>query len=769
MVGMIYVFNDTDLFSYKGSVAMSGRKRHISDMILYAFGLFLFFVSISLEAGTPDTPFVQEYHQAYPLNDGDGNNDVRTVAVDRKGDIWVGTRAGAFRLDRRTKQWVGLLNDDEAGPVYDIDVDRAGKVWVGVWNGLYESTPNGLKRLRQIDCPIAALCVVGDTIVGLGGGGIWRIKGEGCTFQKVPYSKHFRAVLPDKDGGLWIVTGMGLYHHMNSGYKLYQTQSELLGPNIHGIAYSREGTLWIGGLGGITLYRESCRVGQFTPRDGLPSISVRCVAQGPDGVMWVGTDRGVVRYDGQNWSLRHSRRWLLSDEVRDIAFDSQGTAWIATGAGVSAIKRKTMTLAKKADHFLDVCLKRHVREPGLVEKCRLPVPGDTSDWTPRDDDNDGQYTAMYLAMESFRYAATKSPQAKANAKKAFEALRFLQTVTETPGFVARTVIPSTWTKMADPNRKISDRQWAEMVVHNPREKRIETRWRPSRDGKWLWKADTSSDEITGHMFGYLFYYDLVADEAEKRHVARHILNVVDYIIEGDYVLRGMDGTHTKWAVWAPEKLNHDPDWAPERGINSVEILSFLKLAYHVSGDDRYQKEYRKLLDEHDYTANVKHAKTTNPSWRTHIDDELLALAYPCLMMHEDDPTLRRLYRVSVDHWYAAVRPDDSPFFEYIYGACVGQTPQLKATVESLRDASLDLVRWTVDNTLREDIRIVRTPEWEHFQTDRLLPSSERGVIRWDENPWRAVQGDGGHTESAGVWWLLPYWMGRYYGYIQTPE
>jgi hypothetical protein len=63
---------------------------------------------------------------------------------------------------------------------------------------------------------------------------------------------------------------------------------------------------------------------------------------------------------------------------------------------------------------------------------------------------------------------------------------------------------------------------------------------------------------------------------------------------------------------------------------------------------------------------------------------------------------------------------------------------------------------------------VRTPELEMLQTNRLLPPDERGVIRWDENPFRAVQGDGGNTESDGLWWLLPYWIGRYYGYIQSP-
>ena len=719
-------------------------------------------------AGITDTPFVQEYHEVYPIEQEDGSNDVRAVAVDGAGGVWAGTKAGVFRLDIDKKQWTELMGKADVGPVYNIVADHAGTVWIGAWNGMYRSKPNGLQKIKQIDCPIAALCVTENEIVGLGGAGIWSVTDDTCTYKEIPYSRQFRTALAGKSGGLWIATGMGLYCHTDTGYKLYQAESELLGPDVHDIAYARDGSLWIGGLGGITVYKDDKRIRSFTPTDGLPSISVRCVTQAPNGDMWVGTDRGIARYDGRNWSIRHSRRWLLSDDVRDIVFDSLGTAWIATDKGVSEIKRKSMSLAEKADYFLDVCLARHVREPGLVEKCSLSVPGDISTWKPRDDDNDGQYTGMYLASESFRYAVTKDRRAKANAKKAFEALRFLQTVTETPGFVARTVIPSFWTRMADPNRKISDRQWAEMVVENPREKRVETRWRPSSDGKWLWKGDTSSDEITGHMFGYLFYYDLVADDEERQRVCKHILNIINYIIEGGYVLKGIDGTHTKWGVWSPEKLNNDPDWAPERGINSVEILSYLKLAYHISGDNRYQKEYLNLLYEHDYAANVRDAKTTNPTWRTHIDDELLALAWPCLLLHEDDPKLRRLYRESLDHWYAAVKNDCSPFFEFIYGACSGQTPQLEISVASLRDASLDLVRWTVDNSRREDIRIVRTPEWENLQTNRLLPPSERGVIRWDENPFRAVQGDGGNTESDGVWWLLPYWMGRYYGYIQPP-
>ena len=50
-------------------------------------------------------------------------------------------------------------------------------------------------------------------------------------------------------------------------------------------------------------------------------------------------------------------------------------------------------------------------------------------------------------------------------------------------------------------------------------KKLSPRWPVSADGKWYWKADTSSDELDGHFFFYALYYDLVAtSDDEKRRV-----------------------------------------------------------------------------------------------------------------------------------------------------------------------------------------------------------------------------------------------------------
>jgi len=726
---------------------------------------FVLLITSTSIGGIKDKPFTQEYHKPFPLETSE-QNDVKAIAVDNSDNVWAGTKAGLFKLNKSTNVWEAILDDEDQGPINDLFVDLNGSLWVAAWNGLYVIENSTVKKIPSIVGPIGVVSEINNSIIAMGPEGIWQKKNQKWIKEKIPYSKAVRKLIPDNSGGYYLATGKGLFHKTADQIKLFQKENEILTDNVSGLDYTDDGELWVGGLGGISVYKRDKWIKTITPKDGLPTIWIKCVKKAPNGVMWVGTSLGATRFNGKTWSLRHSRRWLLSDDVRDIAFDSKGNAWIATAKGVSAIMKKQMTLKQKFDYYYDILKRRHVRPPYLVEKCGFTSPGDTTTWFPRDDDNDGQYTSMYLAMESYRYAVTKNPEAKENAGKAFNALKFLQEVTETDGFVARTVVPSDWKSMADANRTITDREWAEKILEEPRETRIEKMWLPSKDGKWLWKRGTSSDEITGHMYGYFIYYELAAEGEEKERVKDHILKIVDYIIKGGYNLIDIDRKHTKWGVWAPEYLNNNPDWATERGINSLEILSYLKLAYHVSGDEKYQKEFYKLYNDHHYSDNITHAKSTIKSWITFIDDELLALAYPVLVEYEDDPEVKKVIMKSVDQWYDVLKNDDNPYFNYLYNGFTGKELNLERSMFILQDNPLDLISWRIDNSKREDLHVTRKPILEELQTSRLVPPSERAVMRWDRNPWQAVTGDGGYSERDGAAWMLAYWVGRYYGFIE---
>ena len=90
---------------------------------------------------------------------------------------------------------------------------------------------------------------------------------------------------------------------------------------------------------------------------------------------------------------------------------------------------------------------------------------------------------------------------------------------------------------------------------------------------------------------------------------------------------------------------------------------------------------------------------------------------------------------------------------------------MTASVNFLTDTPLDLIDWQIDHTKRADVLIVHEPVLDDLQINQLPPASIRHTVRWDKNPWTAVGGNPS-VEKEPVFWLLPYWMGRYLKMIQ---
>jgi len=76
----------------------------------------------------------------------------------------------------------------------------------------------------------------------------------------------------------------------------------------------------------------------YTAKDGLPMNSVKKVFQDSRGFIWIGTQEGLVRFDGINFRLFDKSRYpgLRSHFIMDIVEDHTGRLWIATsGGGIS--------------------------------------------------------------------------------------------------------------------------------------------------------------------------------------------------------------------------------------------------------------------------------------------------------------------------------------------------------------------------------------------------------------------------------------------------
>ena len=708
-----------------------------------------------------DTPFVQETHTAFPVGSDKASNEVRSIAVDQKQNIWIATADGIFTKEPGTAAWKPIITGNDRGPAYAVAVTSDGTILLGTWNGLYAYRDGELRKEEGPQPPISVLVTGSDGSYALGPHGIWQQTGKRWESRNYKIARSVRDAKGDGKGSLWVATDAGLYHCQEEKSTLFQNTSELISCYAKALSYAPNGDLWVGTLGGVSIRNNGKMIRNLTTQSGMPSAVVRCLRQAPDGKMWVGTDVGVVRFDKDyHHSLRFSKRWLTDNQVNSIAFDTKGDAWVGTADGVSCIHRNEMTMSGKEQNYYCQLMQKHIRSPWICGILRLDVPGDTTTWHNTDDDNDGEYTGGYLAMESFRYAVTKSEDARIKARKAFDFLALLQTVTGTEGFFARTIVPADWEKTNDPNRTYTPRQIAEELVMDPRYKPVEVRWHKSADGKWLWKGDTSSDEMDGHMMGYFFYYEFAATEAERILVRNHVSKIVDRLMATNYNLVDIDGTHTHWAVWSPDQLNNDPDWSSERSLNSFELLAYLKLVAHITKENKYEKAYRQLIDKEGYLDNAGKLNAKNPAWQIYFDRTMEGYLFPILLRYETDPKLHQFYTELIEQWMKDQTSGENLINNLTYTLATGKKVNVVQTIDFLRDAPLDLVDWRIDHTLREDVQIVRSPILEEIQVSVLPPASERGTVRWDKNPWAAITGDPQQVREP-VFWLWPYWMARY--------
>ncbi len=68
---------------------------------------------------------------------------------------------------------------------------------------------------------------------------------------------------------------------------------------------------------------------------GLPQNTVQAIAQTPDGYLWIGTQEGLVRFDGTQFTLfdRRTTPEITASSVVALLAEQDGTLWVGTNGG----------------------------------------------------------------------------------------------------------------------------------------------------------------------------------------------------------------------------------------------------------------------------------------------------------------------------------------------------------------------------------------------------------------------------------------------------
>lgn len=488
-----------------------------------------------------------------------------------------------------------------------------------------------------------------------------------------------------------------------------------------------------------------------TGKDGLPYENITCLAPGFEGDLWIGTTQGAIRNTGRQYHFFGAQHWLPDNRVHDIVIHGNA-AYIATDRGIAVIRYEPFTLQKKAAYFEKDIEQRGHKRLGFIHQLYRVDSADGGRWLREISDNDGGHTAHYLAAMCFKYAVTGDEAARRAALDAFGAMLWLQSITGTDGFFARAI-------------------WAIGVDQGERSRHgsggLPAKWVPTKDGRWMWKGDTSSDEVNAHFYAVSLFHDLVAQGDEKERAARHLARIAKHIIDNGWVLRDVDGQPTRWGRWDPDYLLR-PYGFESRGLNGMEAQTYMWTALNLTSDPLFRKGLEQLLAWRYETYTVREKLTFPPESVVPWDDELAFRCFVPLLSYCDEPRLRSIYLRALERHWEVMRMQKIPFFNFIYGGLTGNDCEAEQAVQHLREWSLDTVSHSYQNSHRADL--APEPGYTPYAGGTRAISPRELSCTWGSRP--SIEYDGGRdgrTITPPVGWLEDYWMGRFYGMIAAPQ
>ena len=282
------------------------------------------------------------------------------------------------------------------------------------------------------------------------------------------------------------------------------------------------------------------------------------------------------------------------------------------------------------------------------------------------------------------------------------------------------------------------------------------------------------------MFAFPIVASLAAPTGAEHDSAVQLMeDIMVYIITNGFYLIDVTGKPTTWGKWSPAYLNNDRDWSDQRGINALQILSWIAATRNVTRNATViailDGAYAELTNAtNQYNGNVLNTKIEAPCDDNYSDDELTFLPYYTQLAFTTDASRNAPVLASQERTWQVVRSLRSDLWNAIYLATTGGPGADASDVESiawnLQTWPLELVDWPTANSQRLDITI--DTEADRFGGNgndalEVLPANERSQFRWNGNPHDLDGGNGKNEGDPGAW-LLPYWMARYHGLIVQP-
>jgi signal transduction histidine kinase/ligand-binding sensor domain-containing protein len=107
---------------------------------------------------------------------------------------------------------------------------------------------------------------------------------------------------------------------------------------VHALTQTSDGYVWLGTESGLVRFDgNSFAVFDHSTNPALPSGDIRCLLATKDGALWVGTSEGLARWKDGGVSTFTTREGLPSNDIRALANNPNGSVLVKTEGGVALV------------------------------------------------------------------------------------------------------------------------------------------------------------------------------------------------------------------------------------------------------------------------------------------------------------------------------------------------------------------------------------------------------------------------------------------------
>jgi hypothetical protein len=374
--------------------------------------------------------------------------------------------------------------------------------------------------------------------------------------------------------------------------------------------------------------------------------------------------------------------------------------------------------------------QRHMPHGTILDPVFKAVDSDEIDYYGRGGDS-AIWTGHYLAAEAFRYRVTFAPEALANARSALAGIRLLVDVTGN-NLLARCLFPTN-SPYAGKLIEEENRHGVYRGVLNGQE--------------YFWIGNTSRDQYSGVFFGLGVAYDMVEDAQTRAEISDLVTRLLDFLIARNWLVIMPDGSISATFTGHPDQR-----------------LSFLQVGRHVNPGrfgDLYADHRR--LNSAEVIVPISFEVLNDHT--SYFKFNLATINLYNLIRLESDPFFRDRYLGAYDVLRRTTDDHGNPHFNMIDHALRGQNSSRDAATREL------LTQWLRRPSRRDNFLDWRNdPRYPACGEDRAcqpIPVVDRirDDFLWQRSPFLLFGGGTGKIENAGIDYILPYWMARFYGVI----